>query len=48
MIFLEKKKEFTEDDKKRIMSKESKTHGKIREGSLAHKVQKTVDKKKSK
>jgi len=45
---MSKKKGFTEADKKRIMSSESKTHGKIREESLAAKVQKQVDKKKTK
>jgi len=43
-----KKKEFTEADKKRIMSKESKEHGIIRDGSLAQTVQKTVDKRNAK
>jgi hypothetical protein len=43
-----KKKGFTEADKKRIMSAESKKHGKIREDSFASDVQKRVDKEKSK
>ena len=41
-----KKKGFTESDKKRIMSAETKKHGEIRKGSFASKVQKKVDKKK--
>jgi len=45
---MRKKKGFTEADKKRIMSSESKTHGKIRKDSLAADVQKRVDKSKSK
>jgi len=43
-----KKKGFTEKDKKRIMSAESKKHGEIRKGSFAADVQKRVDKKKTK
>ena len=43
-----RKNEFTEKDKQRIMSAESKKHGKIRDGSFAQKVQSKVDKGKSK
>ena len=43
-----KKKGFTEADKKRIMRKESETHGEIRKDSFAADVQKRVDKSKSK
>lgn len=46
MVNMEKKKGFTEEDKKRIMRAESKKHGEIREDSFAAKVQKTVDKQK--
>lgn len=47
MSIMGKKKGFTEDDKKRIMSSESKKEGKIRKDSFAADVQKRVDKKKS-
>ncbi len=43
-----KKKEFTEADKIRLMRKESETHGKIREDSIAAVAQRQVDKRKSK
>jgi len=43
-----KKKEFTDADKKRLMSKESETHGQIKKDSLAAIVQSTVDKRKAK
>lgn len=44
---MDKKKGFTEEDKKRIMKAESKKHGEIRKGSFAADVQKRVDKEKT-